>query len=155
MLIRKICSFLRLSLREKLWFFPAWVLLGVSRLSILLVSFRRLAPRLGVHHGAAAWIPLLSFAEEQRAAELGRVVALAARYTPWESNCFPQAITARLLLGWHRINYCIYFGVARERGDSGSVRLKAHAWVAAGRVRVCGRYSFDQFTVVGCFASHI
>ena len=31
--------------------------------------------------------------------------------------------------------------------------MKAHAWVAAGRVPVTGGVSFAQFTVVGCFVA--
>ena len=82
--------------------------------------------------------------------QIGRAVRLAARYTPWDSNCFPQAVVARLLLGLYGIPYALFFGLRRDP-DSGA--MLAHAWVAAGRVRVTGGESFGQFTVVGVFVS--
>ena len=86
---------------------------------------------------------------------------LAARYTPWTSNCFPQAVVARMLLGIHRIPYAIHFGLMPEsRTGSGapapaaprSAGMRAHAWVVAGRVPVTGGHAFHQYTVVGVVA---
>jgi hypothetical protein len=54
------------------------------------------------------------------------------------------------LLSLYRIPYALYFGLKHESVLSGT---EAHAWVAAGRIRVTGGASFSQFTVVGCFVS--
>lgn len=147
---RKARQFRNYSTFIKLWLLPVWLTLGFSRALILTLSFKRLAPRLGIHEGAAPWVPLLDSAQEACALEIGRVVRLAARYTPWESNCFPQAVAARLLLGLYGIPYVLYFGLARDPANGD---MKAHAWVVAGRVRVAGGASFRQFTVVGCFVA--
>lgn len=149
-LLRKSRSFARRSWFEKAWFLPAWLLLGASRFLILFVPFRHMASRMGKHAGLNSWIPLVDARQNVRAMSIARVIALAARYTPWKSNCFPQAVTAKVLLGLYGIPNSLFLGVSR---DSAAVKLKAHAWVAAGRVRVTGKYSFDQFTVVGCFVS--
>lgn len=149
-LLRKTRSFWQLPGFIKLWLAPAWLLLGVSRALILAVSFKRLAPRLGVHDGASPWVPLLNGSEERRAREIGRLIRLVARYTPWNSNCFPQAVTARVLLGLYRIPYVLYFGLSR---DPEAGEMQAHAWVVAGRVPVTGGAAFGQFTVVGCFVA--
>lgn len=98
--------------------------------------------------GVAVRIPLLNFSQEMRAWQISQVIYLVARYTPWNSNCFPQAIVARLLLGFYRIPYTLCFGLMR---DPHTGEFKAHAWVAAGRVCVTGGTGFDQYTVVGCF----
>ena len=147
-LIRKARSFAGLPLFTKVWFVPTWVALGVSRALILAVPFRRLAPRLGTAQGTSAHVPLLTQSQESRARAIGRTVRLAARYTPWTSNCFPQAVVARMLLGIHRIPYAIHFGLMPD----GSAGMRAHAWVVAGRVPVTGGHSFHQYTVVGVFA---
>jgi hypothetical protein len=149
-LIRKLSNFLDQPVFIKLWFLPVWLLLGLSKLIIRLVSFKRLAPRLGIHVGTDAVVPLLDERQERRALMVGRVVRLSARYTPWNSNCFPQAVTAKLLLSLYRIPYALYFGLGKDSADSGT---QAHAWIAAGRIRVTGGASFGQFTVVGCFVS--
>lgn len=149
-LLRKTRTFWQLPGFTKLWLLPTWMLLGFSRALIMVVSFKRLAPRLGIHDGANPWVPLLNDSQELRALEIGRLVRLAACYTPWKSNCFPQAVSARLLLGLYRIPYALYFGLARDLAVG---KMQAHAWVAAGRVRVTGGAGFNRFTVVGCFVS--
>lgn len=150
LLTRKARGFARRPRFEQAWFFPAWLLLGASRLLVLAVPFRSLAPHLGTHSGAAPWVPLIDARREATALSIARVVKMAARHTPWVSNCFPQAVTARILLGLHSIPYCIFFGVSRQPADGA---MQAHAWVASGRVRVTGGASFDRFTVVGCFVA--
>lgn len=147
---RKASSFLRQPRLTRQWLSLLWILLGLSRLVILAFSFRRLAPHLGHSVGNSSYIPLLTPAQETKAAQIGHAIRLAARYTPWVSNCFPQAVTARLMLGAYRIPYSLYFGVMRDGESQG---YKAHAWVAAGRVAVTGGMGFNHFTVVGCYLS--
>lgn len=149
---RKIRTFLSQSPRFYLWLVPAWLLLGLSRAAILVFPFKRIAGWLGTHNGLAPRTPLISQEQERRARIIGRTIRVAAKYTPWTSNCFPQAITARLLLGVHSIPCAVFFGLARNPADSD---LEAHAWVVSGRLSVTGGRSFDRFTSVGCFVSGI
>jgi hypothetical protein len=153
-LARAARNFVRWPWFDKAWFLPAWLLLGLSRLVILAAPFRYLAPWLGTPAGVSPWIPLPGSRREATASSIGRVVRRAARCTPWQSNCFPQAVTARILLGLCGVPYSLFFGVACDAGnaDSGQ-KISAHAWVAAGRVAVTGGVSFGQFTVVGCFVN--
>jgi len=146
-LIRKVRNFAGLPLFTKLWLVPTWIELGLSRALILVVPFRALAPRLGTAQGTAANVPLLTPAQEARARAIGRTIRLAARYTPWTSNCFPQAVVARTMLGMHGIPYAINFGLMSD----GNAGMRAHAWVVAGRVPVTGGHSFHRYTVVGVF----
>jgi hypothetical protein len=148
---RKAGTFLRQPLFIQVWFLPLWILLGLSKAVIFTIPFRDLAPRLGRTSDIAPWVPLLNPAQEARALLVGRAVRLAAEYTPWDSNCFPQAVAARILLGLYGLPYILFFGLVRDAEEPSGVR--AHAWVAAGRVRVTGGTSFGQFTVVGCFIS--
>jgi hypothetical protein len=127
-----------------------WFILGVSKLLIFSVHFSKLAPRLGKKSDLIARVPLLNQHQEARALQIGRTIKLCARYTPWNSNCFPQALAARLLLGLYGIPYALFLGLKRDPSES---ELKAHAWVAAGRIYVCGGESFSHYTVVGCFVS--
>lgn len=150
LLIRKSRSFAHLPLFTRLWLLPLWLMLGIGKALIFTLSFHRLAPYLGQDMGITPWVPLLDPVQQARALQIGRAVRLAARYTPWDSNCFPQAVVARLLLGWYRIPYALYFGLNR---DAQTREMKAHTWVCAGRVAVTGGTSFGQFTVVGVFVA--
>jgi hypothetical protein len=134
----------------QLWFVPLWILLGLAKLLIVAVPFRWFAPLLGQSSGVAPSVPLLKIEQERRALQIGQAVQIAARYTPWDSNCFPQAVVARLLLDLYEIPYALYFGLMR---DPQSRELKAHAWVAAGKIRVTGGAGFRGFTAVGAFVS--
>jgi hypothetical protein len=148
MLLRKLLNFLALPGFVQSWVIPLWLFLGISKALIFSISFKRLAPYLGHSVGTKPWTPMVNAVQEVRARQIGQAVRLAARYTPWDSNCFPQAVAARLLLGLYGIPYAFYFGLMR---DPDSPDIKAHAWVTAGKVRVTGGRSFGQFTVVGVF----
>jgi hypothetical protein len=133
------------------WLLPTMMLLGVCRLVIVFVPFSRLAASIGRPLGAVAWVPLVTPAQRHYASQIGRVVRAAARRTPWVSNCFPQAVAARVLLGLYRVPYVIHFGLARDEKAANGYR--AHAWVVAGRERVTGGNGFAHYQVVGAFAS--
>ncbi|HXU94718.1 MAG TPA: lasso peptide biosynthesis B2 protein [Gallionella sp.] len=148
--IHKARSFARRPLFEQAWFIPVWLLLGASRLLIHIVPFRSLAPHLGKHVGSAPWVPLLDARHTITARSIRRVVEMAAKYTFWKSNCFPQAVAARVLLGLYGIPYAIFFGISRETDETA---MQAHAWVVSGRIHVCGGKGFERFTVVGCFVA--
>jgi len=134
----------------RLWYLPVWGLLGVSRLAILLLEFRRLVRILGMRvepHGSG---PNLNRAERQRAGEIGRVIRSASCRTPWKSNCLTQAVTARVMLGLHGLPCVVIFGVAKYRTNG---QRLAHAWVESGRVRVTGGHRGPNYVVLGSFGS--
>jgi len=83
----------------------------------------------------------------ERARAVGRVVRYAATRTPWTSDCYPQALTARILLRGARVPHTVVFGL--RRGDGGD--LRAHAWVTVGTVTVTGG-STREWTAVTRFS---
>ena len=137
-----------------LWLIPAWFLLGLSRFVIITLTFKRFAHWLGLHDGLAPRTPLATVKQEMRARAISSAIIVASKYAPWKANCFPQAITARLILGLYDIPYALFFGLMRSKQQAELGELKAHAWVVSGRVNVTGGRSFGQFTSVGCFVSN-
>lgn len=150
LILRKYSNFQKLPIFIQLWLFPACLCLGISRTLIRLIPFYRIAPYLGKSSEKKIWTPLLTIKQEKKAKEISRLITLAARYTPGQSNCFPQALTARFFCGLLRIPYVLYFGLSRDLNGTG---MKAHAWVVAGRVYVTGGNSFLNYTVVESFMS--
>jgi hypothetical protein len=126
---------------------PSWCLLGCARLAILVLPFRLIAPALGVQTGTHSFSPLLAPAQTDNARAIGRSVELAARYTPWQSVCQPQALVARLWLGLFGVPYLINYGVCKDAQG----KLQAHAWVVSGVVYVTGGNGYPSFTVVRTF----
>ncbi len=133
-----------------LWLPFVWAMMGFARLAVLMVQFKNLSLLFGSHDGISPAVPLIDECQLRRANEIRRVIHLAARYTPWVSNCFPKAIVARLLLGIYRVPYTLCFGLLR---DEHTQNLKAHAWVVSGVCCVSGGQSFMVYTVVGCFGA--
>ena len=148
-LFKKAKHFLNQPLFIKLWFFPLWIGLGISKLFIVTLSIAHFSPFLGSSIDFQTKAPHITQSEEAAAFQIGAAIRLAARYTPWDSNCFPQAILARLILRLYRIPHILYFGLNRHHATH---NLNAHAWVVAGHVSVTGGVlSFNQYTVVGAY----
>jgi hypothetical protein len=128
----------------------AWLLL--ARLSLLLVSFPRLARHLGTvvtpadpRAGQAA---SGNSADAARlAAEIGWAVTRAARHVPFKAVCLPQAIAARLMLRRRGVTSVLHFGAR-----TGSAKpIDAHAWLDAAGVKVTGYPVADAFTEIARF----
>lgn len=121
----------------------AW--LGLARLGLLLVPFRRLAPWLGAHMAQSA--EHVTPREAALAQEIGWAVQAMARRTPWQSACLAQAMSAKAMLRRRGVGSTLYLGVARnERG-----RMTAHAWLRCGTAVVTGGDHSD-YTVLSSFA---
>lgn len=133
----------------KLWLVPAWIGLGLASLAITTLAFKRIAPRLGTFCGLTKPIATASANQERRARQIGRTVQLAARYAPWRSDCYPQAIVARLLLGIYRLPFAVSMGIKR---DAATGEAMAHAWVECGQISVTGGDGGREYSVVAVFA---
>lgn len=149
-LVDRVGGFVRLGHGDQFRFAAAWSLLGFWRLVILLLPFTVVRRLLGEDRAAAtaedtAPAPVLDEQSRARAARIGQMVLVASRHTPWLSECYPQALTARTLLGARRIPHRTSFGVRRD-GDA----LAAHVWVRAGDVAVTGGDGRD-YTEVASF----
>jgi Transglutaminase-like superfamily len=121
------------------------VCLGLVRLAILLIPFRRIAPYLGQqqHETPATDTPHLYPTLQ----DVVRAVAMMSRHTPWESTCLVQAIAGKLMLQQRSISSTLYLGVAKEAEG-----LAAHAWLRSGSSILTGRAGRQRFTVISTFA---
>jgi hypothetical protein len=154
-LLRKLKSFLRLPLFEKLLIPIVFILLGFARLAILTIPFRYYARLLGIYQQADIFIPLLTTEQAQWANRIGRVIRSTATITPWQSLCLVQALVASCLLRLVQIPYVLHFGLANNVAPDASDPMKAHAWVSAGMFAITGGRSLFKFTVVGTYVSPI
>ena len=145
-LLRKWRSFNSLPWPSRMLVPVVWLMLGIARLTIIALPFTLVRRWLGGHQQIAPWLHCLDAPQEQKAREVGHIVRTTAYYTPWTSNCFPQALVARTLLTLMHQPHTIFFGLRREQNC-----LLAHAWVMSGRVAVTGGQSFGHYAVVGCF----
>ncbi len=137
---RKFCS--RSSIQQRL-FIEAWLWLGLSRLAILVIPFRWIAPFLG----QTMVETLYSAPASPLALQISWAVRAGSRYTPWESKCLAQAMAAKRMLKRRGLDSTLYLGLSKD----GKNMLSAHAWLRCGDRILTGGPIHRQFTQVAAF----
>ena len=147
-MFNKIRKFTALSLEEKKLFLEAYMMLGVMRAAILTVSFKRLTRSLELHTQQPD-LATLTQTQQERAIKIGQAIMRAAAYTPWESACLVQSLTAQKMLQKRGISGVFYLGVAKD--EEGKEKIKAHAWTQSGDAIIIGGKGHEAFTVLSAF----
>jgi len=142
----RLTKFLRLSGSERWLLTKAVVLLGIARIALLMIPFRRLAPFLGTHMAESSE---KDEPEHKDIAErVSWAVQTASRHIPWECKCLTQAIAGKGMLRLRGISSTLYLGVNKDEDE----KLKAHAWLRSGDMTVIGADCMDQFKVISTFS---
>lgn len=128
----------------------AWCMLGYYRLALWVGSFRRRVAALQHQRQATPAAPL-SGEQAAEAAELGALVAIAARYTPWRSSCLVQVLALQHLLAARAIPGQFYLGVRLGQADQPPGALGAHAWLQCGEAVVCGEPARRGYRVISVY----
>lgn len=139
-------KFWALKRAQKQRFVQAYYLLGVMRAGVLLTSFKWLSKSLQHHPEQITHRPLDNKQLEE-ALEIGQAVRQAARYTPWDSNCLAQALTAQRMLSQQHIPGMFFLGVKKDQQQ-----LDAHAWLQCDEQILTGKAGHEAFTVVSTFS---
>ncbi len=142
-------AFIRLPFIEKALLMETFVFLGIYRAAILTLPFRWLTRSL-TQTTSYLVVPPLPDQQRTTALSVGRTIQKAARYTPWESACLAQALTARRMLQRRRISGIFYLGVMKDVTDAKG-QFKAHAWSKCGDIILTGQPGHEQFVIVSAF----
>lgn len=137
---RKLDSFLRMRVADRLLVFEAVLMLGVARLLVIAVPFRLMAP----------WISRVAETErsdEELLRRVGKAVTTAARNVPWNAVCLPQAMAAKAMLAWRGCGSSFHLGA----GFDAQGKLIAHAWLVAGGRVVVGSAGMSGVTPLARF----
>ena len=141
--IRKLYA---LHWQEKKYLLKAYFLLGIMRAAILTISFKRLSKSLQHHPDQVPHKPL-DEAQLSQAKTIGWAVITAARYTPWNSNCLAQALTAQKMLKQQHIAGMFFLGVKKDKQQ-----LEAHAWLQCDNHILTGKLGHEAFAIVSTFS---
>ena len=143
---RKVKSFLSIPGSGKLLFVEAVFTSAWVKIILLLFPFSKVAKWLGKAN--------VNYAENNIPEEAGIVkkvqtaLKLCDRYTPWPTECYTQALTAKLLLKRRNITGILYFGF--RKNDNGE--LMGHAWLKSAGIVVTGFCDFSLYTVHSSFS---
>ena len=147
-MIQKFKKFTKLSSEEKKLFMEAYVTLGMMRSAILTVSFKRLTRSLD-HEAKKKELQKLNDQEMKTAQRIGQAIMRASAYTPWESACLAQSLTAKKMLQKRGIPGVFYLGAAKD--EENKSKMKAHAWSQCGDTIITGGGGHEAFTVLSVF----
>jgi len=147
-MIQKFKKFTKLSAEEKKLFMEAYVTLGVMRSAILTVSFKRLTRSLD-HEANKKELVKLGEEEMRTAQKVGQAIMRASAYTPWESACLAQSLTAQKMLKKRGIPGVFYLGAMKD--EESEEKMKAHAWSQCGDSIITGGGGHEEFTVLSVF----
>ena len=129
--------FIQLDGADKWLLLRATVWLAIARIMLVVMPIGRLAARLSTENN-----PTQIESDRDLLKRITYAVAAAANNVPWRSDCFPQAIAARMLLKRFGYASTIHFGVDRV-GEDG---LDGHAWLTCGETVVTGAAELDRYT---------
>lgn len=144
--LRKFVTLLRLPLADKWLFLQIYILLGLTRFAILTVPFAKMSVYYGQRMVESP--PEANPEHLKTARKIGWAIRKMSAYTPWKSNCYPQALTAKYLLQRRGIQTTLYFGAAFKT----SKEMEAHAWVRCGQLFVTGGPGHQSFGTCAYFS---
>ncbi|MEN8147746.1 MAG: lasso peptide biosynthesis B2 protein [Campylobacterota bacterium] len=147
-MLRKISKFLALNGEEKKLFIEAYLLLGTMRAALLTISFKRLTRSLE-HLKDRENSETLTEEQLQGAIMVGRAIERAANYTPWQSACLAQSLTAQRMLQKRGIPGVFYLGAMKD--ESAEEKMKAHSWSQCGETIITGAKGHEDYTVLSVF----
>ena len=145
--MQNIKKFLKLSFRKKLMLISLFITLGVMRLFVLIIPFRKLAIIMGNRMDESQ--TEVSSDKISKILDIKNYINVLSKHTPWKSECFVQALTGQLFLRLYKVTSTIYLGIAKEDD-----KLIAHAWLRCGPIYVSGGEMRNKFKVVATFAVH-
>ena len=145
---RRLTKYMRLSWKIKIVLLTVFFLMGLIRLAILVVPFKHLASRMGKEMSETS--DEVGKKELSRAYKVGWCINKMSDFTPWESKCLVQALTAQIILKSLHIPSTLYLGITRESSN----KLIAHAWLRCGQLIVTGAQERERFKVVAKYACH-
>jgi len=146
---QKYQQFKQLSFEEKKLFIEAYIVLGKMRMALLTLSFKSLTRSL-IHSPYQKETLLLTPSQEKIAQEVGETIVRASRYTPWQSACLVQSLTAQKMLEKRGISGMFHLGVSKNKETP--QQMKAHAWTQCGKSIITGKEGHKAFTVVSVFS---
>lgn len=147
----KALTFGQMSYDSKKLFFMNFLLCGLARTAVMMLSYKRLSKYFGHCCQQTVASTMISTSQLQQGIVLKRSIQLASRYTPWTSNCLVQALVAKFWCQHYAIPYMFYIGFQKNAAKPSG--LGGHAWVTAGPVTLSGGDSFDTFSVLVSYTS--
>ncbi|WP_347564428.1 lasso peptide biosynthesis B2 protein [Clostridium sp. SM-530-WT-3G] len=136
---------------NKIFHIKVYIITGVFRACILYFPFNKLKNYMGNKNEESK--RNITKNEYNEAVRIAMTIKRVVKYTPWESKCLVQSLTAQYFLNKKHISSTLYLGLSREEilnPDRKSTELIAHSWIRCGDYFVTGGNG-QGFAVVAKF----
>jgi hypothetical protein len=74
-------------------------------------------------------------------------IAICGRYVFWKTECYTQALTAKLLLNQYHLPSTVYIGFYKDEAGE----YKGHAWLRSYDIIITGGKKIDKYIVQSFF----
>jgi hypothetical protein len=147
-LLKSLKNFNQLKLRDKILIFRVFILTALMRSALLIIPFKNLRKCMGELNKESSFN--IKDEEYKTARRISWSINKVSKYTPWESKCLVQSLTAQYLLSCSKIETTLYLGVSRENNiktenqditsnqENEKSGLIAHSWIRSGSFYVTG-----------------
>ena len=147
-LLKLIKKFILYKNKDKLLILKICVLTGIFRMLILYVPFKKLKMYMGELNKESS--KDITHYQYNEACRIRWAIEKVVKYTPWESKCLVQSLTAQYLLSQKKIDSTLYLGVAMDKKEGLKKDFIAHSWIRCGGFFVTGGNG-DKFATVAKF----
>ena len=90
----------------------------------------------------------VSLVNKQVAAKVKLAVSRVDRYMPWGTECYTQALTAKLMLVKRKVSTLLVVGFRKDEAGE----IQGHAWLKIGPYYITGfRHDIDSYVINGRF----
>jgi hypothetical protein len=136
-------NFARLRRRRADWLLlvEAAIWLGLARVAISTLSFRRVTRLFGLSPGEN-----VEQSVTQSGDRIARALGAVAQRTPWKSTCLTKALAGSCMLRLRGIPATVALGVAKS--ESTPYGIAAHAWLSSGGVCITGAAERERYRVL-------
>lgn len=140
-LYTKLQSFYRTDREVKYLFLKAYFLSAVVKFTLVFLPFKKIMNWQGIANVETPMHPdqdSLTYRKSIQSA-----IRLCDIYTCWKTECYTQALTAKILLKSKGIPSTVYIGF--QKNDDGT--YKGHAWLRSYDIIITGNLEKELFTV--------
>ncbi|RFS18301.1 lasso peptide biosynthesis B2 protein [Emticicia sp. C21] len=134
------------ALRKRL-FAEAVCTSAIVKFSLLFMPFNKVSRWLGNRNLQVSETQIPS-EKDIYLVETQKALKLCDKYTPWPTECYTQALTAKILLHKRAINSVLYIGF--KKGENN--HFEGHAWLISQSHVITGHCDFSQYQVHSFFS---
>jgi hypothetical protein len=138
---KKIKSFISIHKEVKLLFFKAYLLSALVKFGLIFLPFKVVLNRQGKINSETPDTTddfSLTFRKNVKSA-----MRLCDKYTLWKTECYTQALTAKILLNRNNIPGTIYIGFKKDENG----KYEGHAWLRSYDMIITGGEKIDNYIV--------